>query len=382
YAYYFYRLIQRTKSLHIYYLTGHRDDVIRSGEKSRYITQLMYEFPEKIGFRLEPPARAGNLSNPIIIRKDGVVKERLDRYLAGSHASKSLSPSAINDYLDCSLRFALKRIFDLKEPDEIAYASEPKGFGILVHQVMNRLYKEFVGNEQGPDVEWLQQSISSHDRMGEIIREEYNVVLQEAGAVKPGGKEVLAMEVVRQFLNKILEFDQLINPLRILDLEQKFRLEYPIEIDGQKVSVNMNGIIDRIDQVAEGIRIIDYKTGNCELNAKSIDEIFNREAVTRPKEVFQVLLYCEFYLNQTSTTLDLIPCLFRLGRFRGGDNDNRVKVAGKDIVFSEIRDEFNAGFKTILEDLFHPDIPFAQSENDQVCRYCPFTGICSRENYS
>jgi len=382
YAYYFYRLIQRTKSLFIYYLTGHMDDVIRSGEKSRYITQLQYEFPKNIEFRLEPPARVGNSPSAIIIRKVGVVKERLGRYLARNGSSKSLSPSAINEYMDCSLRFALERIFDFKEPDEIAYASEPKGFGILIHQVMNRLYKEFIGIEKGPDAGWLQRVIHAQDRLAEIILEEYNVVLKEPGAVKPGGKELLAMEVVRQFLNKILEFDQRILPLRILGLEQKFRMQYPIEIGGQTVTANLNGIIDRIDQVPEGIRIVDYKTGNCELNAKTIDEIFDRGSAKRPKEVFQVLLYCEFYLNQTSANADLMPCLFRLGRFRAGDNEHRTKVAGKEIVFPEIRNEFNTGFKNILEDLFNPDIPFVQSDDDQVCRYCPFTGICSRENYS
>lgn len=382
YAYYFYRLIQRTKSLYLYYLTGHMDDVIRSGEKSRYLTQLQFEIPEKIEFRLEPPARVGNPPNAIIIRKEGVVKELLDRYLSSSQNSKSLSPSAINEYIDCSLRFAFKRIFDFKEPDEIAFASEPKGFGILIHQVMHRLYKNFIGIDNGPDAGWLKRVINDKDRLADIIREEYNAVLKEPGAVKPGGKELLGMEVVRQFLNKILEFDQLILPLRIFGLEQKFRMEYPIEIGGQSVVVNLNGIIDRIDQVSEGIRIIDYKTGNCELNAKTIDDIFNREAVKRPKEIFQVLMYCEIYLNQTSTTVDLMPSLFRLGRFRAGNNDYRVKVAGNDTVFSVIRDEFNQGLKKILENLFNPDIPFVQSEDDQVCRYCLFTGICSRENYS
>lgn len=382
YAYYFYRLIQRTKALHIYYLTGHRDDVIRSGEKSRYITQLQYQFQERIKVRLEPPARVGKAPKAIIISKDGIVRDRLDRYLTNSQTGKSLSPSAINEFMDCSLRFALKRIYDLREPDEIAYASEPKGFGILIHQVMNRLYKAFIGIDHGPDISWLKRVIHSKDYLAQIIREEYAVVLKEPGTGKPGGKELLAMEVVRQFVNRILEFDQLEMPWKIIGLEQKFRMEYPIESGGNPVSVSLNGIIDRIDRVSEGIRIIDYKTGNVELSTKTLADIFDRAAPKRPKEVFQVLMYCEFYFNETSMFADLIPCLFRLGRFRAGDTEHRVKVAGKDIVFSEIRDEFNAGFKQVLEDIFNPDKPFVQCDDDQPCRFCPFTGICSRDNYS
>lgn len=382
YAYYFYRLIQRTKSLFIYYLTGHRDDAIRSGEKSRFITQLVYELPGKIEIRPEPPARVGEAPNPIIIRKEGIVKEKLDRYLDSQQDGKSLSPSAINEYLDCSLRFALKRIYDFREPDEIAYAAEPKGFGTLIHQVMNRLYLEFVGKEHGPDEKWLNGVIQDQAALADIILQEYNLLLKEHGAVKPGGKELLAMEVVKQYLNRILEFDKKELPDRLLGLEKSFRLKYPIESAGRMCQVNLNGIIDRIDQVKAGTRIIDYKTGNIELDAKLISELFNRKASKRPKEVFQVLLYCEFYLGQALTPGNLIPCLFRLGRFRAGDLEYQVRIGGNEVVFSEIRDEFNRGFQEILSEIFNPDIPFVQTEDEQACRYCPFTGICSRENHS
>jgi hypothetical protein len=382
YAYYFYRLIQRTKSLYVYYLTGHMDDSIRSGEKSRFITQLQYFFPKKIEFRLEAPARVGNVPNAILIKKEGVVKERLERFLAGSLDGKSLSPSAINEYLDCSLRFAFKRIFDFREPEEIAYASEPKGFGILIHQVMNRLYKEFVGSEKGPDSNWLHNAIKAQDKLALIIREEYNLVLKEPGVTNPGGKELLGLEVVRQFLKTILEFDLQVLPSKIFGLEEKFRMDYPIMIGDQVARVNLNGIIDRLDRVQEGIRIVDYKTGNCELGAKAISDVFDHEIAKRPKEVFQVLMYCELYLSNNPGAFNLLPCLFRLSRFRSGDHDHHVKVAGKDVIYSEIRDEFNSGLKAILEELFNMDIPFVQSEDDQPCRYCPFTGICLRENYS
>ncbi|MDD4646032.1 MAG: PD-(D/E)XK nuclease family protein, partial [Bacteroidales bacterium] len=222
YAYYFYRLIQRTTGLYIYYLTGHRDDVIRSGEKSRYITQLQFEIPGKVETRMEPPARVGNPANPIVVRKEGGVQERLSRYLSGSSEAKWLSPSAINEYMECGLRFALKRIYDIKEPDYIAYAAEPKGFGVLIHQVMNRLYQEFVGLDYGPDRKWLQGILDEQDRLRKIILEEYSMALKEPGGVKPGGKDLLAIEVVRQFLNKILEFDQTNLPFKVAGLEQKF----------------------------------------------------------------------------------------------------------------------------------------------------------------
>lgn len=382
YAYYFYRLIQRTQSLNLYFLTGHMDDNIRSGEKSRYITQLLYEFRNRVAIRPEPPVRIGKRPAPVIIRKEGMVSEKLNRYLSDGTGNKSLSPSAINEYLDCSLRFALKRIFDFREPDEIAYASEPKGFGILIHQVMNRLYSDFSGRDKGPGTEWLQGVIDDREELDKIIRAEYNSVLKESGSVNPGGKEILAMEVVRQFLVRILEYDKLAVPFRIVGLEQNCLLQYPVLIDNQKVKVNINGIIDRIDKVGEGIRIIDYKTGNCELNFRAISDLFNKDGSGRPKEAFQVLLYCELFGSGSETGFDLIPGLFRLGRFRSGDPDYRIKLAGADIVYSRIREEFNNGLQAILEEIFNPEISFIQTDNEQACRYCPFTGLCDRNGYS
>jgi hypothetical protein len=381
YAYYFYRLIQRAGSLHIYYLTGHRDDVIRSGEKSRYITQLTYELPE-ILVRPEPPARVGEPVRPVIIRKEGVVKERLDRYLTGQGNRKSLSPSAINEYLDCSLRFALRRIYDFREPDEIAYAAEPKGFGTLIHQVMNLLYADFIGKETGPDPEWLKGIIKDQDKLAEIILQQYSVLLKDAGGIMPGGKELLALEVVRQYLVKILEVDQRELPRRILGLEESFKLDYPFRPGTDSASCSLNGVIDRIDEIDEGIRIIDYKTGNIELNTKVIGDIFDRSASKRPKEIFQVFLYCEFFLRRSAVTRNLIPALFRLGRFRAGDYDYRIQISGNGVSYAGVREEFIAGFNGILQEIFDYGIPFTQTENLQTCRYCPFTAICSRENHS
>ncbi len=380
YAYYFYRLIQRTGKLCIYYLTGHRDDGIRSGEKSRYITQLQFEADRPLVVRPEPPARIGAVAKPIIIPKDGIVYDRLTRFLAGSPENKSLSPSALNEYLDCSLRFALKRIYQMREPDEIAYASDPRGFGILIHQVMNRLYKNFLGSGNGPDADWFEKTLSQQKRIEEIIREEYNLVLKESAELNPGGKEILGMEVVKQFVMSILNFDRGETPFKILALEQDYRMEFLINVGGRDVAVNLNGIIDRIDQTVKGIRIVDYKTGNCALDFKTVADLFRRDSAKRPKEAFQVMLYCEFFMNKSGDTVDLLPSLFRPGRFQAGESECQVAIGGEPAVYSRFRPDFTAGMKTILEELFNPEIPFVQCEDEQQCRYCPFTGICSRES--
>jgi len=382
YAYHFYRLIQRSQATTIYYLTGHQDDAIRSGEKSRYITQLQFELPSKIHFELEPPARIGKIPKPISINQIGMVHENLSRYLSDGLDAAWLSPSAINEYLDCSLKFALKRIYGFNEPDEIAYASDPRGFGTLIHQVMNTLYRNFVGTNQGPDQTWFQQTISNSDALSKLILSEYKLILKETGETKPGGKELIAMEVISQWIKKIMEIDQHTLSLNIVGLEQKVDSRYPIGKGEQKHQVNLFGIIDRLDQISTGTRIIDYKTGNCELNIRNLEDVFDPSLAKRPKEVFQVLLYCELYQERNPARIQLLPGLFRLGKFRAGETDYRVKISGKEVLYDEIRGEFNERLTRLLEEIFNPDVPFVQTNNEQLCLYCPYSGICSRGNYS
>ena len=40
--------------------------------------------------------------------------------------------------------------------------------------------------------------------------------------------------------------------------------------------------------------------------------------------------------------------------------------------------EFEANLVHCLEEIFSPELPFVQAEEDKVCVYCAFKGICGR----
>jgi hypothetical protein len=378
YAYYFYRLIQRTGKVRVYFLTGHRDDRIRSGEKSRYLTQLQFAFPDRVRILPEPPVRIGQPSIPLSIPKEGAVLEKLQRYLVGHPGHKRLSPSAINEYIDCGLRFALKRIYDLKEPEEVSYASENKGFGILVHRVMNRMYSELEESGQAPGREWFGAIRARDGWLKEMIREEYDRILDTGSDSSPGGQDLLAIEVARQFILSILELDSEDPPLRIVALEKEYEMQFPAGTGDREARVTLFGFVDRIDAAGSCIRIIDYKTGSSDLNIRDIANLFDSGASKRPGQILQVLLYCELYQQQAKEDSVLVPCLFRPARFRAGDYSHRVSLAGEEFVYSGVRESFLQGLRGVLDELFDPQIPFRPAEDEKVCRYCPFAGICSR----
>ena len=380
YAYYFYRLIQRAASVNIYYLTGHRDDSIRSGERSRYLAQLEFGLGRKLKVIPEPPAGIAGPPVDLKIDKNGPVLEILKGYLDGAPGKRALSPSAINEYIECSLRFALNRVMGLREPEVGQTAADPRGFGTLLHRVMNRLYGEFTASETGPDAAWLKTTLEDREALEQTILEEYKGFLKETGSLKPGGKELLGLEVVRQFVTGILEFDKSNLPFRILSLEREFNMVLPVLTAEGPSAVRLHGYIDRIDMTPGGVRIIDYKTGPALLAVSSIDELFDRSRNQRPKEILQVLLYVELYNETNSVSVPRIPCLFRLGHFRSGDLDHRVQVAGFSYDHGQFGGEFRSGLSRVLEELYNPSVPFTMCEDVQRCRYCPYAGICSRES--
>ena len=98
FSYHFYRLLQRAQNITLIY--NSETDDFGSGEKSRFVTQLLSEYrgeiSEKVfkGAELEMPK-----SKEIVIPNIGLDKE------LKSWAEKGVSPSAINKYNNCSLQF-------------------------------------------------------------------------------------------------------------------------------------------------------------------------------------------------------------------------------------------------------------------------------------
>jgi len=141
FAYYFYRLISRAKNIVLVY--NSKADGMFTGERSRFLHQLVYESiftvkEKEYGFEVKPVK-----AKPILVKKNGAILSALKKY----HDSEGsyLSPSAINTYIDCSLKFYFRYIAGLKEPDEVKEEIDPAVFGRLLHISMNKLYEPFEG---------------------------------------------------------------------------------------------------------------------------------------------------------------------------------------------------------------------------------------------
>ena len=152
YAYTFYRLLHRAQQVYLIHNT--EDTPALSGEMSRFLYQLLYEsepqddetfcFPDARGaFRirrrtLSAPVRTIPLA-PITIEKDAPVMERLHMYTEAGPSG--LTPSALNTYLDCRLKFYYKYVAGLQESEGVQDDVDPAVFGNVLHKAMERVYQ-------------------------------------------------------------------------------------------------------------------------------------------------------------------------------------------------------------------------------------------------
>ena len=115
YSYYFHRLLQRCNDITITY--NKSTEGTSTGEMSQFMLQLLVELGKPVR-RLSLSAGQTPYNSQVApVRKDDKVMARLERYTTQDSSSAALSPTAVNTYLRCPLRFYYKYVAMIYEPD-------------------------------------------------------------------------------------------------------------------------------------------------------------------------------------------------------------------------------------------------------------------------
>lgn len=377
YAYLFYRVLQRAENVFLVY--NSETDVLGQGEMSRYLQQLLFESghePERTV--LHTPVRPRNV-DPIEVAKDETVFNQLARYCLGQ--VKELTPTALNDYIECRLKFYFRHIARIREADEIDEELDNRLLGSLLHRVMESFYKDHIDRRktrtvEPSDLEGYEERIEGI--LDDVFRELYG--LDKNKPVEYAGQRLVVKEVIRRFADRIIAMDKEHAPFELEGIENKdLRLNYQLKAEGHPVVV-VGGIIDRADSKGDMLRVIDYKTGKDRTDIKKeVAELFVRDG-KRNKAAFQVMLYALLYASNAKTRDHrIVPGLMnRLNLFDEGFRFG-LKIGGKYV--EDVRPflpEFEAGLKEMLEEMYDPNVPFTQTKDGMVCRYCSYREVCYR----
>ncbi|MFA6701299.1 MAG: PD-(D/E)XK nuclease family protein [Dysgonamonadaceae bacterium] len=372
YAYHFYRMISRAKRVFMLYDTRMED--MQSGEVSRYVYQLKYLYPNQVNLR-EYVANydvTAPETLPVSVEKSAVVLEKLKAFCADGE--KSLSASSINTYINCPLQFYFTAVEGLSEEEEVQESVESSIFGLIFHRIMEKMYNRYKGQTVTPDV---LTALAADDKLITQLLEQTFAEYYFKDKEHPQsleGQLYLIGEILRSYVKQTLELDKQFTPFDYIGSEHRFKDIYPVNAG---LKVNFKGSIDRIDKVNDSYRIIDYKSGKGDLNFNDLSAIFDASKAKRPYQILQVLIYCLFYDRENSAR-NLSPSVYYLLKIFSGSN-HAVTYQNQPINdFAKLLPEFTDKFNRCIEDIFNPEIPFSQTQNDDNCTWCAFKDVCGK----
>jgi hypothetical protein len=380
YAYHFYRLMHRAEN--VTFLFNSNSEGIRSGEISRFLQQMKYESslkPEYMNLEME-------IRNPVspsaIVERSGDLNNRLLSGFLVKGKAKILSPSALNTWLGCRMRFYYRYVNDLREPEKISEEIDPAMLGTILHKIMNRLYSGLVGIEVGPDkIEAIRKNQGQLSQM--IVNTIKESFLNEDDSYLVIN-ELIVRNVLQEYINRILEIDKKTAPFKIIELEQpvKFKI-IPDNLTGNS-EITLGGIIDRVD-IKDGItRIVDYKTGITSDSIKSVNELFREDRKKESDCWLQTLLYCEGYLKQDPKAV-VVPSVYKLKKLPGDDSADKLIIREgrnehvKIENYNSIREFFMEGLQKTVNTIFNMNEPFIMTRDAwNKCPNCPYRRLCKR----
>ena len=367
FAYHFYRLIQRSSSVTFVYNT--ETDVMGSGEKSRFLSQIEYELipkhPKTLSFRQEVLSHPLNptITKGLSIPKNNAVIKRLKEIATTS----GFSPSALNRYKSCPLQFYYEKVLSIKDPENLEETIEASTLGSVVHRTLEELYSETLNLVLTPDIlKGLLKKVP--EKTKEVFSKEF-----KQGQIH-SGKNKLMYTVAERFCKSFLSYELSLirsgSDLIIRAVEEGFK--YCLNVEEIDFPVYLNGSADRVDLLNGSLRIIDYKTGLVspgELKSNNLKKIIND--LDRHK-AFQLFFYA--YLHH-KTHPERGPFEVGIISFRSlkkgfmavsfdGDNKNKTEMN------AEVLGLFEKELVELIKNLFNPNTPFHHNDRKEPCRFC------------
>lgn len=380
FAYYFYRLMQRANNIILVYTSSVQDS--KSGEPSRFIHQLNYEKGfnlnlQTIGYHVYPLEH-----KEVVVQKSEITRSVLLEKYTGKNA-RPLSPSAINTYLNCNLRFYYRYIAGLKEPEMVLEEIEANTLGSILHKAIEELYLG-VGKNTLNKEDLLKIRKSPALISETVLKAFWSEYLAPKTEIPPieeinlSGKNILVKAVIEKYIESVLDYDIKNSPFKIKALEGEFKHLFTLN---NNIEISTGGIIDRFDEFNGVTRIIDYKSGKQKNTFKSIDDLFDADSSKRNDAAFQTLLY-SLVVSKALKHKNIEPGLYFVRNMRDKHYTHKIKMGDYKKLplnsVSEVLDSFEERLINVLNDIFSSTGTYAQTVDEKYCEYCPFNKLCSK----
>lgn len=365
-AYHFYRLLQHAKKSWL--ICNASLDDLGQGEPSRYLKQLALEWPgvakghfirQQLAIPL-PNDGKGSLS--IEIPKTETMLDRVRERL-----SSHLSPSALNTWISCELKFYFSRILGLRSTDEMKDTLEVSELGTLLHETLERLYRPYLNQHL---------TVNSVEAMEKEVQQTLDSVIEGLFEHKDFevGMNVLMREVSLDYLKRFLALEKANSSrhqVEVLGLEQ----ELYAEVAGPYGNQTIKGVVDRVDRLDGMLRILDYKTGGFTPSEVQIKDFQLDLMDPKKSKAFQLLTYAWLYKKNHPEASDIASGIISFRKLSAANGMLHLPETSNEV---DLFNDFEAILSSILTDIYDATIPFRQTEDAKQCEKCDFNSICNR----
>jgi CRISPR/Cas system-associated exonuclease Cas4 (RecB family) len=377
YAYYFYRLLQRAET--VIFIYNSSADGLKTGEMSRFLLQLKYsEKPPRFeSQRFEIKASKRVQSE---IKRNNLHVEKLEKkYIL--EEKKTLSPSAVNTWLTCRMKFYYRYVCGLKEPEKVSREIDPAMFGELLHFALEKIYSPF--RKRTLNEEIFESIIKNHNSIDRAIAESINEKFYARKKSILSGNDLIICNILKSYIHWIIKKDSTLIPLEIVEMEHPVSSELEINYQNMKVSVKIGGVLDRLDRTNGIFRITDYKTGKTDMVIPTVESLFDESKKDRNDAWFQILMYCSVFLKD-NLKMFVRPAVYPVRSMFSSDFDDSLKVKdlnGQAVLvdnFEKVKEPYEFWLRQTIEKIFNQDESFSMTDNLKKCDYCPFIKLCQR----
>lgn len=407
FAYYFHSMLQRAHDITLTYNNATEDG--QSGEMSRFMLQMMVESQHSI-------RRKTLVAGQKPLRPTYSDAQKTDEVMAVLDNIKMITPTFLNTYQRCQKQFYYKYVKGLLEPDEIDEDEvDNKIFGNIFHRAAELFYYTFASKDDiATDDQGKQRLIRPivitadnldhalkdtslvYRLVDQAFREELFKVSSSDYHPKYNGLQLINKEVIASYLRQLITIDRRQAPFTIIGMEIVVSTTLGVATArGQKL-FRIGGFIDRLDSVAasgnplalgnlaERIRVIDYKTGRSRTShPKDIEEVFCTQPLAIGKHndyYLQAILYSLIVKNDrryNPAQEPVSPGLLFIQNAGADDYDPTLKL-GKELLtdVAPLETEFTDHLRSLLADIYDPALPLKPTEDKKRCVFCPYAALC------
>lgn len=378
YAYYFFRLLHRAKRIRFVYNSN--TSGLHTGEMSRFLLRLKYgELAKPVFYNSSFSVAPVNRFRKSIRRTSAINDIIRDKFTAAG-SGRGLSPSAVNTWIDCSMKFYYSYVAGIREPETLLSEVDSPLFGTILHDVMKELYVPWIGKVvERQDIEGI---IAGGDSIMKEVNRQIGIHFMHNPEAEIEGRNIIVAAMINKLVNRILTVDSSFAPLKIMALEKRFEKRVRVMSGGETVEIILAGTVDRIDSTGGVTRVLDYKSGSDKLDFLTVESLITYNSSSRNSAAFQTLLYCEI-CHGGDLPNPVRPSLYPVREiFNDNFSDTFVikkgESAGMIGDYATIRPLFISMLDKVLSDIADPEYDFIMTDKSQKCRYCPYASLCER----